>query len=259
MPQYDIGCAAAGKQQNALQISNIEKQYQQQKILQAITLAIQPGEIFGLLGPNGAGKSTLLKVIAGLVKPDSGTVEIFGRPARPADAAVKALVGLVPQENNLERELTVTEALLIYGRLFQLDRLKERVEACIERFSLQGFRKKRVARLSGGMARRVLIARALLPEPRLLLLDEPTVGLDPEVRQELWQLIRQLVDGGLTVVLTTHYMEEAEVLCDRIAMLRQGQVAVLDTPAGIKRRFGTGAQAASLEQAFIQLAKAGER
>ena len=239
-------------------LEDIDKIYEKQQVLNHLSLTVKAGEVFGLLGPNGAGKTTTMKVMAGLIRPTRGAVHIFGLDVAAKSVAVKKLVGFVPQDNNLERELTVEEALLVYGRLFAVPDLKYQVQEIMDKFSLQAIKGKRVGLLSGGMARRVLIARALLPQPQLLLLDEPTVGLDPDVRHEIWDIIRRLSTEGKTIVITTHYMEEAEKLCDRVAMLQTGRLVLLDTPAGIRNKVGkTESIAAALESVFIQLAKNG--
>lgn len=243
----------------SVRLINLSKEYESHVVLDDVSLSVREAEIFGLLGPNGAGKSTLMKIIAGLTRPDRGRVEIFGAAAGNRSAVLKRLVGLVPQDNNMERDLTVEEVLRIYARLFGVDRIAQRVEAALAEFSLGEYRTKRIGHLSGGLARRALIARALLPEPRLLLLDEPTVGLDPDVRRELWDIVRRLAAAGKTIVITTHYMEEAEQLCHRVAMLKAGRLALLDTPQGIKTRFGQcDGTATALETAFIKLAREGK-
>jgi ABC-2 type transport system ATP-binding protein len=240
----------------ALSLSGVTKHCGEHTLLDNICLNVDGGQIFGLLGPNGAGKTTLMKIVAGLVRPTAGTVSIFGIDTAQQTAQLRRLVGIVPQDSNLERELTVTEALTVYGRLFGLQSLRERVEETITAFSLQGMREKRVGRLSGGMMRRVLIARALLPKPQLLLLDEPTVGLDPDVRQEIWQIIQGLAAAGKTMLLTTHYMEEAARLCAHIALLKAGRLALVATPDEIQQRYGGAASnEEALEALFIQLAK----
>lgn len=240
----------------ALSLSEVTKRCREHTLLDNICLNVDGGQIFGLLGPNGAGKTTLMKIVAGLVRPTAGTVTIFGIDAAQQTPQLRRLVGIVPQDSNLERELTVTEALTVYGRLFGLESLRERVEETIAAFSLQGMREKRVGRLSGGMMRRVLIARALLPKPQLLLLDEPTVGLDPDVRQEIWQIIQELAASGKTMLLTTHYMEEAARLCAHIALLKAGRLALVATPDEIQQRYGGAASnEEALEALFIQLAK----
>ena len=242
---------------SAVRIENLVKQYNGQTVIDDLTLTIPRFGIFGLLGPNGAGKTTLMKILSGLVRPTGGKLTIFGENALADRSGLKCLVGLAPQDNNMERELTVEETLQVYGRLFGLTSLRQRVEETIERFVLGDMRRKLVRNLSGGMMRRALIARTLMVEPQLLLLDEPTVGLDPDVRHEIWEIVKNLAKSGKTIVLTTHYMDEAEKLCDQIAMLKDGQLAVLDTPAGIRDRFGGVDGEDALETLFIQLAKEG--
>ena len=242
---------------SAVTIENLVKQYNGQTVINDLTLTIPRFGIFGLLGPNGAGKTTLMKILSGLVRPTGGKLTIFGENALADRSALKRLVGLAPQDNNMERELTVEETLQVYGRLFGVTSLRHRVEETIERFALEDMRRKQVRNLSGGMMRRALIARTLMVEPQLLLLDEPTVGLDPDVRHEIWEIVKNLAQYGKTIVLTTHYMDEAEKLCDQIAMLKDGQLAVLDTPAGIRDRFGGADGGGALENLFIQLAKEG--
>ena len=242
---------------SAVTIENLVKQYNGQTVINDLTLTIPRFGIFGLLGPNGAGKTTLMKILSGLVRPTGGKLTIFGENALADRSALKRLVGLAPQDNNMERELTVEETLQVYGRLFGVTSLRHRVEETIERFALRDMRRKQVRNLSGGMMRRALIARTLMVEPQLLLLDEPTVGLDPDVRHEIWEIVKNLAQSGKTIVLTTHYMDEAEKLCDQIAMLKDGQLAVLDTPAGIRERFGGADGVGALENLFIQLAKEG--
>lgn len=241
---------------NAVQIDNLVKRYKGKAVVDDLSLTVPAGQVFGLLGPNGAGKTTLLKMIAGLVTPDSGALRIYGRDGLARDLNVRRMIGLIPQDNNLERDVTVREALVVYAKLFGVKPLDEALEQTIEQFELGGMLNKTVRSLSGGMMRRVLIARSLMPQPRLLLLDEPTVGLDPDVRQDLWNIVDELTRSGKTVILTTHYMEEAVKLCSRIAMLKQGRVALLDTPEGLERRFGgSGTKVENLEALFIQLAK----
>lgn len=240
----------------ALRLENIQKSYAGKRVLHAVSFDVPEGEVVGLLGPNGAGKTTLLKLIAGLSAPDQGHVEIFGVDARRNRKRLSAAVGLVPQENTLERELTVREALELYAKLYGVKAPKERVAGLIAEFQMESWQDSGIDHLSGGMARRALIARALLPNPRLLLLDEPSVGLDPDVRQEIWQVIRRLKTKGKTVVITTHYMDEAEALCDRVALLRGGRLLCVDTADGLKRRadlIGPGRENATLEAAFLRL------
>jgi len=244
----------------AIEVTDLCKIYGGQRVIDNLTLTVPAGGIFGLLGPNGAGKTTLMKIMAGLVRPTAGQLKIFGADASVRKPNMKCRVGLAPQDNNMERELTVEETLTVYGRMFGVSQLKRRVEETIEEFSLGDMRKKVVRSLSGGMMRRALIARTLMPKPELLLLDEPTVGLDPDVRHEIWEIIRKLSKAGKTIVLTTHYMDEAEKLCEQIAILKAGRLAFLDTPKGIEQRFGgADANGEALEMLFIQLAKEGRQ
>lgn len=242
----------------AVELAALTKVYDGKKSVDNLSLTVPAGEVFGLLGPNGAGKTTVMKLIAGLTRPTSGVVRIFGVNRADEPTAAKKLVGLVPQDNNLERELTVKEALQVYCKLFNVPQAKRRIGEVLAKFNLEQSCHKKVSILSGGTARRALIARALLPEPKLLLLDEPTVGLDPDVRQELWTIVRQLTGEGKSIILTTHYMEEAEQLCQQVAMLRSGRLVLLDTPAGIKRQTdNTGQPVGALEALFIKLAREG--
>lgn len=238
----------------ALSLRGVVKHYGEKTVLNDISLEIQPGEVVGLLGPNGAGKTTLLKLIAGLCAPSSGAMEIFGTDALRQRNAINAAIGFVPQDSNMEREFTVQEALLSYAKLFGVRDEEARVAEVTTDLRMETWLSRKIDRLSGGMARRALIARALLPRPSLLLLDEPSVGLDPDMRQEIWQVVRQLKAAGKTVVITTHYMEEAEALCDRIALLKSGCLLRLDTVSSLKMeaRCGTDDKM-TLEKAFLQL------
>lgn len=238
----------------ALELNRICKYYQDKTIVDHLSLTVNSGEIFGLVGPNGAGKTTLMKIIAGLSRPAAGTVRVFGRDAVREHAAIKPLIGWVPQDNNLERELTVEEALSLYARLYAVPEGKMRVRQVMAAFNLEEFGEKEIGVLSGGMARRVLIARAVLPEPAMLMLDEPTVGLDPDVRQDIWQLIRRLASDEKTIFMTTHYMDEAEQLCDRLALLKAGRVVASGTPVMLKQLADeAGDREITLEKAFLRL------
>ncbi len=241
-----------------LELKNISKIYQGRTVVDNLSLQIGAGEVFGLVGPNGAGKTTLMKIIAGLSQPCSGRLTIFNRDGLAERAQLKPLIGWVPQDNNLERELTVREALALYARLFAARPFQPRVQQIMTEFNLESIGERRIELLSGGMARRVLIARAILPEPKLLLLDEPTVGLDPDVRQDIWQLIRSLAAQGKTIFMTTHYMDEAEQLCDRLALLKAGSLLMTGTPAAMKSMAeGKPHSAVTLEAAFLRLIRRG--
>ena len=161
------------------------------------------------------------------------------------------MLGLVPQENNLEKELTIYESIYCYGELYGLKDIKDQTEALIQKFHMEEWREKKPRQLSGGMQRRATIARASLPDPKILILDEPTVGLDPAMRQEVWQQVQMLKEAGTTILLTTHYMEEAELLCDRISFLKEGRVLLTDTAAGIKHRVMQ--DKGTLEDAYLSL------
>ena len=220
------------------------------KILEDVTLDVESGTVMGLLGPNGAGKTTLIRLVAGLARPDAGTIHVCGEDAAKRSVHFRRLIGLVPQENTLESELTVGESLLAYARLYGIKSAEEMVHQTAERYHLSDFLDKRPEEISGGMKRRAVIARAAMTDPAVLLLDEPSAGLDPDLRQEVWALIRKLRDAGKTLLLTTHYMEEAERLCGCIAFLRAGRLRALDTADGIRAAAG---DAKDLEQAFLRL------
>ena len=234
----------------AIVIANVSCSRKGKKILEDVTLDVESGSVMGLLGPNGAGKTTLIRLVAGLARPDAGTIHVCGEDAAKRSVRFRRLIGLVPQENTLESELTVGESLLAYARLYGINDAKEMVHQTAERYHLSDFLDKRPEEISGGMKRRAVIARAAMTDPAVLLLDEPSAGLDPDLRHEVWALIRKLRDAGKTLLLTTHYMEEAERLCGRIAFLRAGRLRALDTAAGIRAAAG---DAKDLEQAFLRL------
>ena len=234
----------------AIVIANVSCSRKGKKILEDVTLDVESGTVMGLLGPNGAGKTTLIRLVAGLARPDAGTIHVCGEDAAKRSVRFRRLIGLVPQENTLESELTVGESLLAYARLYGINDAKEMVHQTAERYHLSDFLDKRPEEISGGMKRRAVIARAAMTDPAVLLLDEPSAGLDPDLRHEVWALIRKLRDAGKTLLLTTHYMEEAERLCGRIAFLRAGRLRALDTADGIRAAAG---DAKDLEQAFLRL------
>ena len=216
-----------------IDIEHLSKRYQDILALNDLTLQITSGEIFGLLGPNGAGKTTLIKILTGLARPTRGRATIAGFDVVRQPLNVKQLIGVSPQEINLDKELTAYENLLIYGKLHQVSDLKGRIHELLEMGGLTGRAHHRVREFSGGMQRRLLILRAMMSRPRVLFLDEPTVGLDPQVRRHLWDLITQFKADGITVLLTTHYIEEAEILCDRVGILNRGRLIALDTPRAL--------------------------
>jgi ABC-2 type transport system ATP-binding protein len=219
----------AGKRRGVMiEVQGLTKEYGSIIAVNDVSLRIEKGEVFGLLGPNGAGKTTLIKMLTALSRPD-GVEHAF---------EIKKQVGVVPQENNLDRELTAYENLRIYGMLHRVEPLKERIKNVLDMVDLWDRRDSVVSHFSGGMQRRLLIARALLSEPNVLFLDEPSTGLDPQIRRYLWDIIRKAGRGGRTVVITTHYIEEAEALCDRVGILSKGRLIALDRPDNLKAHVG---------------------
>jgi ABC-2 type transport system ATP-binding protein len=207
-----------------------------------IDLEVAEREVLGLLGPNGAGKSTTIGIITTRVRPTAGDVRVFGIDAVREPARVKATLGVVQQANTLDRRLTLRENLYYHCRYFGMAAREShaRADELLERFRLADRRDAMPMAISGGMAQRLQIARAVAHRPSLLLLDEPTAGLDPQSRIALWELVGELRDDGITVVVSTHYMEEADVLCDRVAIIDHGRILVVDTPQALKRDHGTG-------------------
>ena len=221
-----------------IETSELTKQYPKTLAVDRLTLTVAAGEIFGLLGPNGAGKTTTIKMLTTLTKPTSGWARIVGFDVVRQPLKVKALISVCPQEINVDRELTAYENLLVYGKLYNLKNLKTRIAEALEFGDLAHRAQDRVQTFSGGMQRRLLIARAFLSHPRVLFLDEPTVGLDPQVRRQVWDMVRRLKAEGVTVMLTTHYIEEAEALCDRVGILSRGRLIALDTPQALNEQVG---------------------
>ena len=205
-----------------------------------LNLEILTGEIFGLLGPNGAGKSTTAGMLTTRVQPTEGRAVVGGVDVWREPAKAKRLIGVVPQSNTLDRAMTVWENLYFHGRFFGMNSRTSRAESdrLLQQFRLAERAKAPVMALSGGMAQRLMAARAVMHRPQVLFLDEPTAGLDPQSRIALWEILRELHTAGQTIVLTTHYMEEADDLCDRLAIIDQGRVLSLDTPEGLKRSVG---------------------
>lgn len=203
-----------------------------------VSFSIKRGSVFGLLGPNGAGKTTIIKILTTLSKPDSGRCIIEGFDINSNPIEIKKRIGVVPQENNLDRELTAWENLLIYGMLHKVDNLEKKIQNLLSMVGLWDRRDSLVNHFSGGMQRRLLLARALLPQPSILFLDEPTIGLDPQIRRQMWDMIRKTKIEGRTVIITTHYIEEAEALCDTIGILSKGRLIAVDTPDNLKSIVG---------------------
>jgi ABC-2 type transport system ATP-binding protein len=205
-----------------------------------LDLSVHAGEIFGLLGPNGAGKTTTAGMLTTRVIPTSGTAYVGAIDVVTHPALAKQLIGIVSQQNTLDRQLTVWENLYFHGRLFGISASESRRKAdeLLEQLHLSKWAKASVYALSGGMAQRLMMARAIFHRPAVLFLDEPTAGLDPQSRLALWEILGELNEAGQTILLTTHYMEEAEQLCDRVAIMDHGKILALDTPAALKQSVG---------------------
>jgi ABC-2 type transport system ATP-binding protein len=206
--------------------------------LKAVDLEIRPGEIFALLGPNGAGKTTLISIVCGIVNATAGMVEVDGHDIRRDFRAARALIGLVPQELSTDAFETVWATVRFSRGLFGKARDDAHLEKVLRALSLWDKRDSKIMTLSGGMKRRVLIAKALSHEPRLLFLDEPTAGVDVELRRDMWQMVRDLRDSGVTILLTTHYIEEAEEMADRIGVMRKGELILVEDKAVLMRKLG---------------------
>jgi ABC-2 type transport system ATP-binding protein len=221
----------------AIEIRGVVKRYGTLQALAGIDLEIQPGEFFGLLGPNGAGKTTLISILAGLARADSGSARVLGHDVVADYRSSRRLLGVVPQELVFDPFFTVRETLAIQSGYYGLRANGAWIDEVMHHLDLASKADANMRTLSGGMKRRVLIAQALVHRPPVIVLDEPTAGVDVELRQGLWEFVRRLNRDGHTVVLTTHYIEEAEMLCDRIAMLKAGRIVALDATEELIRRF----------------------
>jgi lipooligosaccharide transport system ATP-binding protein len=227
--------AGAGTRESTLFARGLKKSYGDFEAVKGVKFEVHGGECFGFLGPNGAGKTTIMKMIYAAAVPTGGELRVAGLDVRSAEREVKRRIGVVPQENNLDEDLKVKENLIVYGRYFDLPRklVWRRAEELLEFVQLSDKAGARVEELSGGMKRRLLIARALVNDPDLVVLDEPTTGLDPQARHLVWDKLRQLTGEGKTLVLTTHYMDEAAQLCDRLCIMEGGRIITEDTPVAL--------------------------
>ena len=231
----------------ALRLRGLTKRYGDGTLaLEDFDLEIPAGAFFGLLGPNGAGKTTLISAVCNLLRVTEGEISVFGEPHDSLQA--RSWVGLAEQDINLDRFLTVRETLTYHGGYWGMRDPEDRADELIEAFGLLAKRDTRAPRLSGGQRRRLLLARALMHRPRLVILDEPTAGVDFELRQELWRYIRGLHAEGTTILLTTHYLEEAEELCDEIALIRDGHLIARDKAEGLRDHFGVD----RLQDAYVK-------
>ena len=216
----------------AVRAEKLTKVFDELRAVDAIDFQIEEGECFGFLGPNGAGKSTTMRMMHCASPITSGKLEVLGMDVTGSSRDVKAVIGVAPQENNLDPDFTVRRNLTVYGRYFGLpkDVLEERADRLLEFMQLSEKRDERIQEISGGMKRRLIIARAMMNDPRLLILDEPTTGLDPQARHLIWEKVRELKRKKVTVILTTHYMDEAERLCDRLVIMDHGKIILEGRP-----------------------------
>lgn len=247
---------------SALSIRSVEKNYGSLRALDGVSLEIEEGEFFGLLGPNGAGKTTLISIMAGLCRADAGSVHVMGHDVQKDFRLARRHLGVVPQELVFDPFFTVRETLRFQSGYFGLRNNDDWIDEIMSNLDLTSKADVNMRSLSGGMKRRVLVAQALVHRPPVIVLDEPTAGVDVELRQSLWQFVSRLNREGHTIVLTTHYLEEAESLCGRIAMLKKGRLAALDTtenllakyrPAGSAPRVLGDDGAADLEAVFVKI------
>ncbi|MDR9758013.1 MAG: ATP-binding cassette domain-containing protein [Thermacetogeniaceae bacterium] len=223
-----------------LEVRNIVKRYGSVTAVDGVSFSVNSGEIFGLLGPNGAGKTTTIRMLTTLTKPTAGELFVDGYSVVNEQVEVKRRIGVVPQQNNFEQELTGRENLLLHALLHKMPKKirDARIAELLAYVGLEDRADERVRNYSGGMARRLIIARALLHGPSILFLDEPTVGLDPQTRRKIWDLILLMNRSGVTVLLTTHYIEEAESLCHRVGIIDYGKLIALDSPKKLKQNIG---------------------
>jgi ABC-2 type transport system ATP-binding protein len=216
-----------------LQVSGLDVNYGNFHAVRQVSFSVQPGEIFGLLGPNGAGKTSTLSSIEGLLKPTAGAITVAGYDTRQQPLHARACMGVQLQATSFQPELTVAEIIQLYAGIYGVSLSKERIDLILDDIRLQDAATKRFGQLSGGQQQRVSLVIATIHQPRLVLLDEPTTGLDPQSRRQLWQRIEAMRDRGHGILLTTHSMEEAESVCDRIAIIDHGQIITIDTPQAI--------------------------
>jgi ABC-2 type transport system ATP-binding protein len=235
---------------SAVACHGLVKRFGETVAVDSIDLVVEEGEIFGLLGPNGAGKTTTIRMITTLAIPDAGTVEVFGRDCVRNPMAARRTIGYMPQQLSAEAALTGRENVSLFARLYDVPRLerKQRVDESLDAMGLTDAADRIAGTYSGGMIRRLELAQALVGDPRLLVLDEPTIGLDPVAREGVWDRIlelRRVTD--MTVLITTHYMDEADFACDRVALMNRGQIVEIGTPTGLKQRLG---EEATLDDVF---------
>jgi len=217
----------------------------------SVTFDINKGEIFGMIGPNGAGKSTIFAILSTLIKPTSGRVKVAGFDVEKDDESIRRIIGVVPQQYSLYSDLTARENLELMGNLYEVPRnvMEERIEYYLKLVHLESHADRFTGRFSGGMKQRLSVISAVIHDPEIIFWDEPTTGLDPQTRQAIWKLARKFNSEGKTLIFTTHYMDEADKLCDRVAIMNTGKLVALDTPQNLKNK----SNSASLEEVFIHL------
>ncbi|MWV45761.1 ATP-binding cassette domain-containing protein [Paenibacillus sp. HJL G12] len=226
-----------------LEVNGLKKAYAKKQALENVNFSLRPGTSFGFLGPNGAGKSTTMKILTGIVKADSGSARLFGKDLTREPAAVSRFIGYVPQEITLYEKLSAYDNLLFFGEAYGVSgkELKQRIHDVLARTGLLERSKDIVSTFSGGMKRRINIAAALLHRPKLLILDEPTVGIDPQSRNHIFEMIRELNREGVTIIYSTHYMEEVEALCDEVAIMDQGSIKAMGPLGELLEQYGSNA------------------
>jgi ABC-2 type transport system ATP-binding protein len=234
-----------------IRIENLTKKFEDVTAVDGLFLEIERGELFGLLGPNGAGKTTVIKILCGQLEPTSGSICVGGFDVRKEAAKVKELIGVCPQDTAAYPFLSGRENVELFGNLHAMskEKLKKSVEELLEKMSLSEDADRRLGKYSGGMKRRINLIMALVNDPEIAFLDEPTAAMDPQSRHAVWDFIRELKERGKTIILTTHYMEEAEELCDRIGIIDHGRLIALGSPKQLKDKF----KAKDLEEVFIEL------
>jgi ABC-2 type transport system ATP-binding protein len=232
-------------------IENLSKKFEDVNAVDGLSLEIEKGELFGLLGPNGAGKTTAIKVLCGLLEPSSGSAHVGGYDVRKDSSKVKELIGVCPQDTAAYSFLSGRENVELFGNLHAMpkEKLKKNTDGLLEKMSLAEDANRRFGKYSGGMKRRINLIMALVHDPEIAFLDEPTVAMDPQSRHAVWDFIRELKNRGKTIILTTHYMEEAEGLCDRVGIIDHGKLIALGSPKQLKDKF----KAKDLEEVFIGL------
>ncbi len=237
--------------ESAITIENLTKKFEDKTALENLNLQINKGELFGLLGPNGAGKTTTINILCGLIKPTSGTAKIYGYDVQKENQKIKELIGVCTQETAIYPYLTGTENLELFGNLNGMSKkaLKERSKMLLNKMGLKEDAKRIAAKYSGGMKRRLSLSLALIHDPQVVFLDEPTVAMDPQSRHAVWDFIKEQKTQGKTIILTTHYMEEAEELCDRVGIIDHGKLIALGPPKELVAK----SQVKNLEELFIKL------